>query len=140
MYSRCERSILILVPSILEYFTIEEAERAIRELDGRELRGHTVTLRLQDSVRHRESGQRIELILLQRAAAGGGARRDRYNDDYRRDYRRSRSRSPRRYDDRDRYDDREYDHRDHDYHRRSSPRRYDDRRDRDRCVICCMRT
>lgn len=29
---------------------MEEAERAVRELDGRELRGHTVTLRLQDSV------------------------------------------------------------------------------------------
>ncbi|CCA73501.1 related to pre-mrna splicing factor srp55 [Serendipita indica DSM 11827] len=50
---------------ILEYYTAEEAERAVRELDGRELRGHTVTLRLQDS--------------------RGGGRRDRYNDDYRRD-------------------------------------------------------
>ncbi|KIM33219.1 hypothetical protein M408DRAFT_60982 [Serendipita vermifera MAFF 305830] len=35
---------------ILEYYTLEEAERAVRELDGRELRGHTVSLRLQDTV------------------------------------------------------------------------------------------
>ncbi|PVF92734.1 hypothetical protein CPB86DRAFT_716937 [Serendipita vermifera] len=35
---------------ILEYYTLEEAEKAVRELDGRDLRGMTVSLRLADSV------------------------------------------------------------------------------------------
>lgn len=118
-----------LIRSILEYYTIEEAERAVRELDGRELRGHTVSLRLQDSVRLFPIQLRYtDLTVLQRSRGG----RNGYEVTYRREgYRRysrsrSRSRSPRRYDERERerYDDRE-----RDYRRRLSPRRYDERRD-----------
>ncbi|KAL9715276.1 hypothetical protein Ac2012v2_001937 [Leucoagaricus gongylophorus] len=110
---------------VLEYLSREDADRAIKELDGRELRGRPVRVTLDDS-------------------RGGGPdnyrrddrRDDRYRDDRYRDdrYRRDRSRSPPR---RPEYDDRrprsppykreDYDRRPagYDDHRRGG---YDDRR------------
>ncbi|KAF7778618.1 hypothetical protein Agabi119p4_2963 [Agaricus bisporus var. burnettii] len=79
---------------VLEYLNREDADRAVRELDGKELRGRPVRVALDDS-------------------RGGGPdnyrrddrRDDRYRDDRYRDdrYRRDRSRSPPR---RPEYDDR----------------------------------
>ncbi|KAJ3571056.1 hypothetical protein NP233_g3994 [Leucocoprinus birnbaumii] len=74
---------------VLEYLSREDADRAIRELDGRELRGRPVRVALDDS---RGSGP------------DNYRREDRREDRYREDrYRRDRSRSPPRRPD---YDDR----------------------------------
>lgn len=95
------------IRSVLEYISQEDADRAVKELDGRDLRGRPVRVALDDAV--------CRLFLMTFIAANiclqrGGA--DNYRRDDRRDdrdrYREDRYRDDRRYDDRDRYrDDRE---------------------------------
>jgi len=80
---------------ILEYLTMEDAENAVRLLDGKDLRGVAVRLTIDD-VRDRRSPPRRRD--RSRSPYGGGRRDDR-------ERRRSRS-PPRRYD--DRRDDRDY--------------------------------
>ncbi|EKM82565.1 hypothetical protein AGABI1DRAFT_111169 [Agaricus bisporus var. burnettii JB137-S8] len=78
---------------VLEYLNREDADRAVRELDGKELRGRPVRVALDDSGGGPDNYRRDD------------RRDDRYRDDRYRDdrYRRDRSRSPPR---RPEYDDR----------------------------------
>ncbi|EIN07096.1 hypothetical protein PUNSTDRAFT_71302 [Punctularia strigosozonata HHB-11173 SS5] len=91
---------------ILEYLTREDADRAVRELDGKDLRGRQVRVALDDP----------------RAGVDNYRRDDRRDDRDRGSDRRARSRSPPRYDDRRRSPPprRDYDER--------RPAGYDDRR------------
>jgi len=98
---------------VLEYLAFEDADSAVRLLDGKDLRGVPVRLVLDDPQRDRRSPPRRE---RSRSPYRGGGRRDD------RERRRSRSPPPRRYDDR-RGDDRDYRPRDD----RRDDRRYDDR-------------
>lgn len=40
----------LTAPSILEYLSREDADRAVKELDGKDLRGNSVRVTLDDSV------------------------------------------------------------------------------------------
>ncbi|KAH6918439.1 hypothetical protein BKA70DRAFT_1247206 [Coprinopsis sp. MPI-PUGE-AT-0042] len=118
---------------ILEYLSKEEADRAVKDLDGRELRGKVVRVALDDSRPGPDSYRRDD----RRDDRG-----DRYRDDRRDDrYRRDRSRSPRRgsgyddyrrggFEDRRPADDYYYDRRREEPERRRDDRRRDDREDR----------
>ncbi|CAG7852661.1 SubName: Full=Uncharacterized protein {ECO:0000313/EMBL:CCA73791.1} [Serendipita indica DSM 11827] len=112
---------------VIEYSTREEADQAIRDLDGKEIRGTSVRVALDD----------------RRGAVGGGYSRgsdryggsDRYNGGGGGGYRRDRSRSPRRYDDRRRYDEDRGERRREDRYEerdRGEERRREDRGDRER--------
>ncbi|KIJ44289.1 hypothetical protein M422DRAFT_168262 [Sphaerobolus stellatus SS14] len=112
---------------ILEYLNRDDADNAIKTLNGKDLRGQSVTVALA------EEGAGGSSSLVQRDYRRDDRdRRDDHRDRFRDAPRRDRSRSPRRDRDRDseRYDDRRFDDR-----RRSPPprreddRRYDDRRD-----------
>ncbi|RXW22332.1 hypothetical protein EST38_g3531 [Candolleomyces aberdarensis] len=89
---------------ILEYLSREDAERAIRDLDGKDLRGKVVRVELDENRGGPDNYRRDD------------RREDRYRDERPRDdrYRRERSRSPRREDGR--------------RPRSPAPRRDDDRR------------
>ncbi|KAJ7572052.1 hypothetical protein C8J56DRAFT_967927 [Mycena floridula] len=129
---------------ILEYTSREDADRAIKELDGRDLRGKTVRVAFDESRGGPDNFRRDD-----RPPRDDRYREDRYRDDRYRDerpYRRERSRSPPR---RSEYDDRRpprspprreaedrrpagydyYSRRDDYYDRRSPDIYYDRRRD-----------
>jgi splicing factor, arginine/serine-rich 4/5/6 len=115
----CE-SWFIRVYRILEYLTRDDAERAVKELDGRDLRGRPVRVALDDYVSFRST---FLGPMADRTQKRGGA------DNYRRDDRRDeRPRDDRNRDDRYREDRSTY-RRDRS---RSPPRRaeYEDRRPR----------
>jgi arginine/serine-rich splicing factor 4/5/6 len=94
--------------SVLEYLSREDADRAVKDLDGRELRGKLVRVVLDDHVSKLTASAICgpNLSFLQRGAEyrrdDRRDDRDRYRDDRYRDdrYRRDRSRSPRRGEDR----------------------------------------
>ncbi|KAM6500437.1 hypothetical protein JOM56_003451 [Amanita muscaria] len=133
---------------ILEYLSREDADRAVKDLDNKDLRGRPVRVAYDDSRNGADNYRRDD------------RREDRYRDDRPRNYRRDRSRSPPRrtdyedrrprsppprreedkrpagYDDyrRGGYDDRKmpdyYDRRRDDYERRRDDKRRDDKEDR----------
>ncbi|KAF8323081.1 hypothetical protein DL93DRAFT_2162277 [Clavulina sp. PMI_390] len=104
---------------VLEYVTQDDADYAVRKLDGRELRGVSVHVDADRGGNWRESGRDRE-----RDRDRDDRRDDRYRDrSPRRDDRR-RSRSPRRRDDRD---DRDRRDRDRDTRRDDYPRARDDK-------------
>jgi len=80
---------------ILEYLNREDADRAVKELDGRELRGRPVRVAIDDSRGGPDNYRRDD-------RRDDRNRDDRYNRDDRGHSRRDRSRSPRRQD----YEDR----------------------------------
>lgn len=47
----CTKFRLLLKSSVLEYLFRDDADRAVRELDGKELRGRPVRVTLDESVR-----------------------------------------------------------------------------------------
>jgi len=100
---------------ILEYINRDDADSAIKTLDGKDLRGQSVRVALAEERDYRRDDRYRE----DRFDRG-----ERFNRD---GPRRDRSRSPYRREDRERYDERRYDDR-----RRSPPRRDDDRRHDDR--------
>lgn len=109
-------------PSVLEYLSRDDADRAVRDLDGKELRGRPVRVSLDDYVRLIDFLVHISnLRQLQQRAGPDNYRRDERRDDrdrYKEDrYRRDRSRSPPR---RGEYEDRRP--------RSPPPKREDDRR------------
>lgn len=119
---------------VLEYLAKEDAERAVKDLDGRELRGKVVRVALDESRPGPDNYRRDDRRDDRRDERG-----DRYRDD--RGYRRDRSRSPRRgsgyddyrrggYDDRRPADDYYYDRRREEPERRRDDRRRDDRDER----------
>ncbi|EEB97861.1 hypothetical protein MPER_02729, partial [Moniliophthora perniciosa FA553] len=101
---------------VLEYPSREDAERAIKQLDGTDLRGRPVRVAIDDSRSGPDNYRRDERRddRYGRDDRRRDDRRDR-DDRYRDDYRRDRSRSPRRGD----FEDRR---------RSPPPRRDDDRR------------
>jgi len=123
---------------VLEYLSREDADNAVKDLDGRELRGKLVQVALDDQ-EQKPGADNYRRDDRDRYRDDRG-RDDRYKDDrYSRDdrYRRDRSRSPRRgYEDygRSRYDDRRYDdpydRRREDPERKRDDRRRDDKDDR----------
>lgn len=100
-----------LILSILEYLSREDADRAVKELDGKELRGRPVRVALDESVSVKAIFYSPKLTYPFKRGGGpdnyrrDDRRDDRYRDDRYRDdrYRRDRSRSPPR---RPEYDDR----------------------------------
>ncbi|KAF7337955.1 hypothetical protein MVEN_02018900 [Mycena venus] len=112
---------------ILEYLSREDADRAVKDLDGKDLRGRPVRVALDDSRagpdNYHRSDRRDDRDRYDRGSYRDDRDRDRYRDDrdrYReeRPYRRDRSRSPPRRSD---YEDRRP-------ARSPPPRRDDDRR------------
>jgi arginine/serine-rich splicing factor 4/5/6 len=115
----CHRitSLTLFQKRVLEYLTREDAERAVKDLDGKDLRGRQVRVTLDEHVRHAiRSPLKLGLIiscLEQRGSADNYRRDDRRDDRPHRDeryyreerppHRRDRSRSPPR---RAEYDDR----------------------------------
>ncbi|KAF8892437.1 hypothetical protein BD779DRAFT_1509073 [Infundibulicybe gibba] len=85
---------------ILEYLSREDADRAVKELDGKELRGRPVRVALDDS-RAGPDNYRRDDRREERPPRDDRYREERYRDD--RSHRRERSRSPPR---RAEYDDR----------------------------------
>ncbi|KAG8934070.1 hypothetical protein FRC01_005231 [Tulasnella sp. 417] len=112
---------------VLEYLTAEDADHAVRSLDGKDLRGVAVRLSLDEHGGSRRSPPRRE-----RSRSPGASYRRR---DDNRERRRSRSPPPRRYEERReereyRRDDRREDRRDDQqrgYERERPDRRFDDR-------------
>src|ERR1700761_1420976 len=93
----------LILCSVLEYLTREDADRACKELDGKELRGQCVRVQMGEEVSSTESYLLLTLMIIKRGP-----------DNYRRDDRGH-----------DRYD------RGHDRHDRGHDReRYRDERDR----------
>ncbi|KAJ7632997.1 hypothetical protein FB45DRAFT_914119 [Roridomyces roridus] len=112
---------------VLEYLSREDAERAVKDLDGKDLRGRPVRVAFDESRGGADNYHRSDRRDDRRDDRyernsyrddRGGHREDRYRDD--RSHRRDRSRSPPRRSD---YDDRRP--------ARSPPPRRDDRGDRD---------
>jgi len=99
---------------ILEYLSRDDAERAVKDLDGKDLRGRPVRVALDDSRAGPDNYRRDDRY--ERPPRDDRYREDRYRDD--RAYRRERSRSPPR---RTEHDDRRPP-------RSPPPRREDDRR------------
>lgn len=148
-----EHKISLILSSVLEYLFRDDADRAVRDLDGKELRGRPVRVTIDDSVRFRNSFfvfLSYCVAYKQRAGADNYRRddrrddRDRFKDDRYDRYRRDRSRSPPRrggeYEERRpkspppkrEYDDRRPagydDYRRGGYDDRRAPDYYDDRR------------
>ncbi|KAF5387569.1 hypothetical protein D9757_006520 [Collybiopsis confluens] len=96
---------------ILEYLSRDDAERAVKDLDGKDLRGRSVRVDLDESKRSGADNYRRDDRREYRDDFRGDRYRERDRDDR---YRRDRSKSPRRSD----YEDR----------RAKSPRRDDDRK------------
>jgi arginine/serine-rich splicing factor 4/5/6 len=144
---------LLLKYSVLEYLFRDDADRAVRELDGKELRGRPVRVTLDESVRVLDFFCFFQFSNLmshyeQRGGPDNYRRderrddRDRYKEDRYDKYRRDRSRSPRRGEFEERrprspppkrdYDDRRPagydDYRRGGYDDRRPPDYYDDRR------------
>lgn len=95
--------ILIVDLSVLEYLFRDDADRAVRELDGKELRGRPVRVSIDESVCSLPmslGSPNLLRIICQRAAPDNYRRderrddRERYKDDRYDKYRRDRSRSP----------------------------------------------
>ncbi|KAJ7311524.1 hypothetical protein DFH08DRAFT_897867 [Mycena albidolilacea] len=111
---------------VLEYLSREDADRAVKDLDGKDLRGRPVRVALDDSRagpdNYHRSDRRDDRDRYERSSYRDDRDRDRYRDDRHRDERpprrdRSRSPPPRRSD----YEDRRP-------ARSPPPKREDDRR------------